>query len=285
MIISSYYPIPKIVNAVIHLHSIALSTAGNNIVNNISKIIIYSVYTVVNVCSICSFGSFYVGWWISTIITILINDFSELFLIETPFISTSFCVLFVPSVNSIKRGFSFWKGNQTPATFYSIRFGKFLTRYNFFISALTSTKPLNISTFISFHRSKDCQQTINSPRLVNKSSTNSCYSFCSPASTRQCFSTPQTMSTNDGRVTTVTLTKKPCFLARYISWLLSISNYGQTSISVSGFINHSTTLKDAPRMEIGTDVQAVRPIGERVKRKIRLRNCLNSYSIPQMVAI
>lgn len=114
-------------------------------------------------------------------------------------------------------------------------------------------------------------------------------------STRFALSASKTSSSYNLILSTITSTK-PHYNVRLFSVFLDrdicifSGNNQKISISVSSFIYkicswHSITLKGAPRMEIGTDVQAVRPIGERVKRKIRLRNCLNNYSISQMVFI
>lgn len=268
-------PFSKFANSHYVFGIVASLTARHKIFNDISNAVFHSINSVMNISAsvivrfICLIGR------TSTIETGLRCYISNLFLAYLPIVSSTYCIVHSLFIESIERRLSKW---HTFSTRLSSSFPKTMTPNKNGSFAITSTNPPCFNGLLSawLYVYRIFSMLYNKKFSVSVS--NLVYAIITKASTTFSVSRHQSMRTDNRKIPAVAFT----FPHGFSIMVLRFFQDQKFSKSLSSQINalvHNTTLKGAPRMEIGSVVHAVRPIGARVKREIRFANCMNGSII------
>lgn len=276
VVINRFYPRLEFIYRHYAFCIIAVLTTWDYVINCISKITVNSIQPIVFIFPTLIFSFRYLTWIYSTIITTLRRSIFYILFTQIPIYFSFLRIRYHSHIEIVKRCFS---KRHTFSTRLGMSISKFSSLDIRRIPTRTFTQPINFILFVFFILIENMPIPIYLSRLINYFVT----------STRLCSSAKILCKDYIG-ISTITYT--------FISWMRTISipsttyflNNNQLTKTLSNLIYvnsswHIITLKGAPHMEIGIDVQAIRPIGERVKRKIPNTNCLNKNIITQMVAI
>lgn len=266
MVVNGNNPAFEVVYILRTFYVVAMTTARNAVFRNVSDFIVNSVNAVEYIRTICSLLLMNLIWFYTTVMTWLFSNPSKKLQVKNPLNFSVFGVVFILAVKLPKGGFSSWEFERASATIRVSPPKRICVNY-LLDAARANTEKRGVSVPFVLCPSQNHPFSKGFSRQVNKTSIAS-------TACRDAFS--ETLSANNRHVSAVALTKPSSLRPKYAAfrYLLPCSlKDNQPSVFipnfVSNFTHRFTFLKGAPRMEIGIVVQAIRPIGARVKREVR----------------